>query len=555
MDKREKTVRDHSDHYRTKGYWTDRLLTDFFESAVKANPDKVFVKDNRHGAFTYSDISPAVMKLAMALQQRNIGRGDKFIVALPNWYHVPVFALALNYLGAICVHMPTTGGAHEYSGVVKVSEAKGIVVPSSFGSNDFVGMIDEIASNQSNLELRIVVGEHPGNSNWSSYDDLISAAPSGDLDLSDRPSASDVTALLFTSGSSGDPKGVVHSSNSLTALNTTVYPIYQLGADEVIFMGAPLGFSAGLVHGLRLAVVLGCTLILQEAWNSRLALETMAREKATFSLSTPTLLHDMFQDPAFAEFGSKICLKVMLCGGMHVPSSLLQEARKRWPNTLTSVIWGMTEGIGTACRYDTPEEKIVGTDGRPFLGTELKIVRNDDEDAQADEQGNLVMRGPQLFLGYYNRPELHDEVFFTDKQSGLWFRTGDVGSIDEEGYLKISGRTKEMIIRGGANLSPTEIEDKLGADPRIQSLLIVGIPDERLGERVCACVIPTKGNEGFSMEDLIEIARKSGLSKAKWPERLEIIETIPTTSAGKIQRHMLQDQVRRKIEREHALRS
>ncbi len=539
---------DQAKRYRAEGYWTDRLLTDFFESAVEATPNKIFVKDDRHGAFTYGEISPVVLKLAARLQQEGIRRGDRFVIALPNWYHVALFALALNYLGAVCVHMPATGGAHEFSGVLRVAKAKGIVTPRAFGSSDFISMINSLADSLDSLKLCIAVGEDPQDPRWLSYDALMAAAADISPDLSDRPDASDVTALLFTSGSSGDPKGVVHSSNSLTALNTTVYPLYGLGPDDIIFMAAPLGFSAGLAHGLRLALVIGATLVLQEAWNSEQALETMARANATFSLTTPTLLHDMFRSPAFAEYGSQIRLKVMLCGGMHVPSPLLREARRRWPHTLTSVIWGMTEGIGTGCRYDTPAEKVVSTDGRPFLGTELKIIREDDSDAPPGEEGDLVMRGPQLFLGYYKRPELTKTEFLP----GRWFRTGDVGSIDDAGYLKLTGRKKELIIRGGANLSPSEIEEKLSGDPRISHLLVVGIPDERLGERVCACVIPTEGNQDFCLDDLTAIARASGLSRSKWPERLEKIDAIPTTSTGKIQRHVLQKQICEMLKAEKA---
>ncbi|MBT4890314.1 MAG: AMP-binding protein [Rhodospirillales bacterium] len=533
---------DLAEMYRNEGYWTDRQLTDFFESAVAATPNKVFVKDDRFGAFTYGELSPKVLKLASALQQRGIVRGDRFVIALPNWYHAPVFALALNYLGAVCVHMPATGGPHEFSGVLKVSGAKGIVTPRTFGSSNYVEMINGLADDLDNLELCISVGDDPIDENWLSYDSLLANAPDNAPDLSNRATPDDITALLFTSGSSGDPKGVIHSSTSLTSFNTTVYPIFDFGPDDIIFMGAPLGFSAGLIHGLRLAVVLGCTLILQEAWNSEKALETMATEKATFSLTTPTLLHDMFQSPAFAEFGHKICLKLMLCGGMYVPAPLLEEARKRWPNTLTSVIWGMTEGIGTSSRFDTPADKVISTDGRPFLGTELRILDENSEDAAPGEQGDLVMRGPQLFLGYFNRPEL-DDIAFLNNETGRWFYTGDVGTIDADGYLKLTGRKKELIIRGGANLSPSEIEEKLSGDPRISKMLVVGIPDERLGERVCACVIPSEGNGNFCLDDLLEVAKSSGLSKAKWPERLEIIDMLPTTSAGKIQRHVLQERI------------
>ena len=536
--------------YREKGYWTDRQLTDFFEDAVATSPDKIYVQDDRHGAFTYSEISPLVMKLASALQQRGIVRGDRFVIALPNWYHAPVFALALNYLGAVCVHIPATGGSHEFAGVLKVSGAKGIVTPHTFGSSNYIEMIDGIREDLENLELCICVGGDLDQTNWETFDTIMETA-TGSPDLSDRADPADMTALLFTSGSSGAPKGVMHSSISLTAFNTTIYPMFELGSDDIIFMGAPLGFSAGLIHGLRLATVLGCTLILQEAWNSEKALATMAREKATFSLTTPTLLHDMFQSPAFAEYGDKINLKLMFCGGMYVPSPLLAEARKRWPNTLTSVIWGMTEGNGASCRYDTPPDRIINTDGQPFPGTELRILREDGTDADPGETGDLIMRGPPLFLGYFNRPELDSIAFLVD-ETGRWFYTGDVGKLDAGGYLKLTGRKKELIIRGGANLSPSEIEEKLMGDPRIKSMLVVGIPDERLGERVCACIIPSDGCEDFCLDDLTAIAKASGLSKAKWPERLEIIDVIPTTSAGKIQRHVLQEKICKKIEMEQA---
>ncbi len=158
------------------------------------------------------------------------------------------------------------------------------------------------------------------------------------------------------------------------------------------------------------------------------------------------------------------------------------------------------------------------------------------------------MRGPQLFLGYFKRPEINEEAFLPEG----WFRTGDVAVIDSEGYLKITGRRKELIIRGGVNISPAEIEAKLLGDPRIRQLAIVDMPDERLGERVCACVVPSQGGEDLTLADLVDIARRQGLAKHKWPERLEIMDSLPVTPAGKIGRPALRDYVRRRIEAEDA---
>ena len=294
---------------------------------------------------------------------------------------------------------------------------------------------------------------------------------------------------------------------------------------------------------MRLALYLGATLILQESWNADRALETMATEKATFTLMTPTMLRDLLDSPIFPDYGKRLSLRLILCGGAYVPEDLLRSAQQRLPSTLTSVIWGMTEGIGCGSRPGTPKERVVTTDGQPFLGTELRILREDGSEAPAGEQGELVMRGPQRFLGYFNRPELDDEVFL----EGGWFRTGDVATIDAEGYVKITGRQKEIIIRGGANISPAEIEAKLMGDPRVGQLAIVDMPDPRLGERLCACVVPTTEGANLTLADLVAIARRRGLAKYKWPERLEIMDELPLSSAGKVKREALREYVLNRI--------
>jgi acyl-CoA synthetase (AMP-forming)/AMP-acid ligase II len=532
-----------SDRYRDQGYWPDLLLTDYFERAAARYPDKVAVKDERFGSVTYREMQTLALKLAAALQMKGVEKGDRFVVALPNWHHVTAFVLALNYLGAVGVHLPITGGAHEFRGVVKTSDAVGIVVPAEFNNRDFVALIKPLAESLDSLEILVSVGNGGAAAGWLTFEQLLAPVRAEQAVGDHSMTASDLVSLLFTSGSSGLPKGVMHNSNTIGAMNTSVAPIYGLGPDEVILMAAPLGFSAGFVHGLRLAIFLGATLILQEAWDADRYLELLDREKATFSMTTPTLLRDVLDRPQLAALSDRLSLRVMLCGGNFVGSDLLHRAREKLPSALTTVLWGMTEGIGTACRPGTSNEQVTQTDGQPLLGTELRIVDDDGNDAAAGQAGELLMRGPSLFLGYFKQPELDEESFLP----GRWLRTGDLARIDADGFVKITGRKKDIIIRGGANISPAEIEEVLLSDPRIREIACVGIPDERLGERVCACVVPAIDAGGLTIEDLIEIAQRQGLARNKWPQRLLLLDSLPMTSSGKLRRPVLQATVIKRL--------
>ena len=537
---------DHPEYYRESGYWSDRLLTDFLQQAVRRSPDKLAVKDGCFGSLTYQGLASQSWRLAAALQSLGVTKGDKFVVALPNWQQVPVFVLALDYLGAVGVHLPITGGEHEFTGVLTVSGAKGIVVPDILRDKNFVTLIDRAAKNCPELDLRVVVGSEQRQPGWLTFDELLDHGPAKATRPKTQSSADDLNCLLFTSGSSGVPKGVMHSSNSIGALNTTTAPIYDLGPEDIIFMGAPLGFSAGYAHGLRLAIYLGASLILQDAWDADQALETMVLEKATFTLTTPTLLDDLLNCGRFSDLGAQLSLRVILCGGASVPSSLLRQAHEKLPKTLTSVIWGMTEGIGTGCRPGTPLNQVAGTDGQPFLGTELKVLGQDEKELPAGQEGDLVMRGPQQCLGYFKNPRLNQESFMQDR----WFRTGDLAVIDKQGYVKITGRRKELIIRGGANISPLEIEQALIGEPGIGQLAIIGIPDERLGERICACLVANPEGKNPGLAELTAITRGKGLAKNKWPESLQIVDALPMTAAGKLRRSVLQQQIIEKLNTE-----
>jgi len=528
-----------ADQYVRDGFWPGGSITEYFEAAVHARPEHAAVVDGRFGRISYETLAKEVEHLTLALLDLGVSRGDFFIIQLPNWWLFTAFHLALTYLGAITVNVPTTYRHHELRFIARATRAAGIVIPAEFRGIDFTRVIADLRPELPNLQTVIVIGDRAAEGMVPySAATARGAERRGRGGLSHLPKAwaDEVTAVSFTSGTTGEPKGVMHTSNTLAAINVSVARAYHLGPDDVIFMPAPLGHSIGLMHGVRLALILGATLVLQEQWEPGLAIEMMSRERASFTAAAPPFLHDLVHHPLAVR--GLASLRVFLCGGAFVSEPLLRAAHAAWPSTLTTALWGMTEGIGTACRAGSPLVKRFTTDGRPFPGTEVRIAAPDGTAAPAGEEGELLMRGPQLFVGYFQRPDLNAAAFLPDG----FFRTGDLACMDGDGHVSITGRIKELIVRGGVNISPVEVERALARDPRIERIAIVGIPDERLGERICAFVVPRAG-AALTLRELVAVAERQGLSKQKWPERLEQVPELPTTPSGKILRNVLRARV------------
>ena len=525
--------------YAAEGFWTGCPITEYLERAVASSPRRPAVVDDRFGSITYAALARQVERLACGLLELGFSRGDCFIVQLPNWHIFSVFHLALTAIGALTVNVPVTYRQHELRSIVRATGARGWVVPAAFRSFDYAGMVGALRPEWVSLRAVFVVGNAAGTP-FVNYHDFM-ARPwerGGRRRTLDplRPAPDEVTAVSFTSGTTGEPKGVMHTSNTFAAINVSVARAYGLTAEDVIFMAAPLGHSIGLMHGVRLALFLGGTLVLQEQWSPAGALGLIARERASFTALAPPFLHDLVFDPALGAGGPPPAFRVCLCGGAFVSERLLRAARERLPHTLSTALWGITEGIGTACRIGTAPAKLLATDGQPFPGSELKIAGPDGQELPRGREGELLLRGPQVFVGYFGRPDLNAEAFLPDG----FFRTGDLATMDGEGFLRITGRLKDIIVRGGVNISPVEIERALAEDPRVERVAIVGMPDERLGERVCAFVVPRAGGT-ITLPELAAIAERRGLAKHKWPERVECVSHIPVTPSGKILRHVLKE--------------
>lgn len=529
-------------HYRAAGYWPNRLLTEWVESWAEKQPHKVAATD-RLGRLSFAELRDEARRLAAGLHSEGIRSGDVFILQIPNWIAFSCFHVALTYLGAITVNVPTTYRHHEISTIARLTRARGIAVPDTFRRFNFPSMIDEVRHAFGKRLTAVVIGGRR-RPNFHLYDDLArSSAISPDAwdhVESNKPQADDVTVISFTSGTTGEPKGVMHTSNTLGAINQVFAEACGLSEMDTILMAAPVGHSIGLMHGIRLSVVLGATLVLQDEWDPAIATRLMRREQTTFSVMAPTLLYDLVRHLASGDKPPDK-LRLLLCGGSYLQESLMRSAGKALPHTTVAPLWGMTEGIGTLCSTGCSPDKLATTDGHPIPGAELKVVSESGESLGTGHEGELLLRSPTLFMGYLGRPELNERIFTEDG----YLRTGDLATLEADGHLRIRGRLKELIIRGGVNISPVEIERVLSADSRIAQLAVIGAPDDRLGERIAAFVVPASGAR-LELQDLVAIAHAAGLAKHKWPEVLHIVGDLPTTPSGKIQRHILAAQLSQK---------
>ena len=468
------------------------------------------------------------------------------------WAPFIVFHLALTALGAVTVNIPVIFRESEVGGILALTGAKGIVVPDDFGGFDFPAMVRDMSAGCPNMSHVFVVEGGSGDGRKfvarkkdrltvTTYTELMGEPETSPGTRDDlfalKPSVNDMTVLGFSSGTTGGLKGAIHDSRTLAAINTGFIDRYGLNENDCIFGGSPFGHAVGFTHLVRMAVSIGASVVLLESWEPTRALELIHGERCTYFAGATPFLMDIVFHPDLHKFENLPTLRLFLCGGASVPEALLRDAMKKLPNTFVSPLWGMTECGGvTTCPPDCPEAKRFETDGLPCDGMEVKVIDANGVSVPPGTEGELMARGPMVAKGFYRQPDLTQELFLLDG----FFRTGDQARMDADGYIKITGRIKDLIIRGGVNISPVEIESALFAHPKVSNAAVVGMPDVRLGERICTFIIPV-ADASLDLADVQDWMAKSGLAKQKWPERIETVDSFPMTPSGKVQKFKLRE--------------
>lgn len=523
-----------------QGHWRDRTINDLLDDCVRQCPDQtavtaVSIDRGTTRRFTYREVAALADRMAVGLARLGIGRNDVVSCQLPNWWEFTLVYLACSRLGAVMNPLMHIFRERELSFMLAHGRSKLAIVPRRFRGFDFEAMLHALQPGLPDLKHVLAVGGEGEDSfearlttpAWEREPDATRILTLG------RPTPDDIMQLIYTSGTTGEPKGVMHSANTALSNLVPYAERLHLGRDDVVLMASPMPHQTGFLYGLVMPILLQARVVLLDIWDPERAAELIRDEGVTFTMASTPFLADLAR--VVAQSGKSVpSLRIFLCAGAPIPGPLVEQARAALGAKIVSA-WGMTEnGAVTTTLLDDDDERSVNTDGCALPGMEVRVVDMEGNPASPGERGRLLVRGCSNFGGYLKRPHLNN----TDDDG--WFDSGDLAYMDDRGYIRISGRSKDVIIRGGENIPVIEVEALLYRHPAIAQVAIVAYPDERLGERACAFVV-LKAGQALDFTSMIAFLKAQKLAAPYMPERLEIRSELPSTPSGKVQKFRLRE--------------
>jgi len=524
-----------------QGYWLNQTILDFLRSAVEKNPDKTALvsfklEQRTEQTFSYQQLWDMTNKIALGLKQLGVEKNDVVSCQLPNWWEFTLLYLACSRIDSVLNPLMPIFRERELEFMLKHGESKVFVVPKTFRNFNHEQLANQLQNKLDTLQHVIVVNGAGENN----FDRLLlnhgleqDASAVAELDsLESGPD--DITQLIFTSGTTGEPKGVMHTANTLFSNIVPYAERLHLTENDVVLMASPMAHQTGFMYGLMMPIQLNTKVVLQDVWDVAKAVDLIPQHQVNFTMASTPFLNDLSN--TVAEQHDKVdSLKIFLCAGAPIPGPLVQKARETLGVKVISA-WGMTEcGAVTLTLPEDEDERSFNTDGIALPGVEIKIVDKKGQTKALNESGRLMIRTCSNFGGYLKRPHLND----TDAEG--WFDTGDIAYQDERGYIRICGRKKDVIIRGGENIPVAEIESLLYKHPNIATVALVAYADERMGERACAIIKLKDQTKPLSFNELVDFLKTHNLAMQYLPERLEIWDEIPMTPSRKIQKFKLRE--------------
>ncbi|MGT4939939.1 medium-chain fatty-acid--CoA ligase [Escherichia coli] len=525
--------------YRQQGLWGDASLADYWQQTARAMPDKIAVVDNHGASYTYSALDHAASCLANWMLAKGIESGDRIAFQLPGWCEFTVIYLACLKIGAVSVPLLPSWREAELVWVLNKCQAKMFFAPTLFKQTRPVDLILPLQNQLPQLQQIVGVDKLAPATSSLSLSQII--ADNTSLTTAITTHGDELAAVLFTSGTEGLPKGVMLTHNNILASERAYCARLNLTWQDVFMMPAPLGHATGFLHGVTAPFLIGARSVLLDIFTPDACLALLEQQRCTCMLGATPFVYDLLnvleKQPADLS-----ALRFFLCGGTTIPKKVARECQQRGIKLLS--VYGSTESSPHAVvNLDDPLSRFMHTDGYAAAGVEIKVVDDARKTLPPGCEGEEASRGPNVFMGYFDEPELTARAL--DEEG--WYYSGDLCRMDEAGYIKITGRKKDIIVRGGENISSREVEDILLQHPKIHDACVVAMSDERLGERSCAYVVLKAPHHSLSLEEVVAFFSRERVAKYKYPEHIVVIEKLPRTTSGKIQKFLLRKDIMRRL--------
>lgn len=508
-----------------------RSVAQVLEGQAAETPDRVFImyRDRR---LSYGQVNARATALAAALHELGIEAGDRVALDLPNWPEFVISVFAAAKLGATIVPLNPKFTTPELQYMLRHSEAAAAVSAETFNGIDYLELYEGFLTSLPDLQYLLTVGEADlwYDDRIYQFEDLLSSGEGRELPAVQVDAEHDVFAILYTSGTMGKPKGVALTHQNLLSVAASTVEAIGLGADDVVFGVTTVFHVFGLGPGILGTLIAGATLVLQEQFQPEEALRLVEQHHVTVHYGVPTVFITELRESQ-RERHDLSSLRAGIVAGAPVGDEVVRRIRTGLCPDV-QVAYSLTETASSVSitRPGDPEDKQVFTVGRPLPGTEVRILDLDGSVLPEESLGEIAVRGPGVMKGYYRQPGETSQAFDAEG----FFLTGDLGMVDDEGFVHVVGRRKELIIRGGFNVYPREVEDRLHAHPAVLDVAVVGLPHEVLGEVVCACIVPVEGAI-VTGEEIKEWCR-AALADYKVPDLVRFLDAFPLTGSGKVRR-------------------
>jgi cyclohexanecarboxylate-CoA ligase len=541
-------------HYGA-GLWSTDTFHDLLLRRVEATPDKVFVTDGTR-SLTFRQLFDGAQRLAVGLHRRGWRAGDTVAVQLPSWAEFVQVLAALSRLGVVAVPIMPIYRKEEVGYVMANAGVRAVFTPATFKKFSYLDMYRDLRRDHSDLEIVVTrpdsVAEDVADADAAVFTLAGLEADTDDdsarAELPDPPGPDEPFVIVYTSGTTSRSKGCVHTFNTYCSGARSLIAPFGYTETDVQFGPSPVAHTTGLVTSVLVPMLTGASTHLMAEWDPARGMDEIQRFGCTAAVTAPTFLHGLLTeyDPQRHDLST---LRLWVCAGAPIPAAVVERASVTLPNIKVLSLYGRSENlVTTTCSVDDEVSQALTSDGSAVPGAEVRIVGIDGNEVPRGTEGDIAYRGPAHMIEYLDNPEETAALFTADGLS----KSGDLGVMTDDGYVRVTGRTKDIVIRGGMNISVREIEDNLADHPDLVASSCVGMPDERLGERVCCYVVTTPGHTTPTVEDLRNFLLTRGMPVQKTPECVVAVDALPMTATGKVLKQELRNDIANRLEAEAA---